>query len=214
MIVKLVSSTGNPEKHIEYCGRVCYDSQEKITDTSHETYLTNLLTNGHLSVFEHASATFFIDEISRAASHQLVRHRLASYSQRSQRYVKEHDFGYVTPPLVAADPEALAVYEKTVAAIGEAYDALVKLGIKKEDARFLLPNAAHTTLTMTANFREWLTVLELRVEPHAQWEIRELATLIWKELYGIAPVVFGLKYFENWSKSFEYKKQVFAERIV
>ncbi len=213
MIVKLISSTDKPEKHIEYCARTSYDSLDKMADGSHAGFLSNLLRNGHLSVFEHASATFLIDEISRAASHQLVRHRLATYTQKSQRYVKENDFGYVVPPSVEADPEALAKYRETVNAIRSAYNFLAEKGIKREDARFLLPNAAHTTLTMTANFREWFVVLDLRVSPHAQWEIRELGVRIWKELYAVAPVVFGLTYFENWSKDFDYKKRIFEERI-
>ncbi|NPV38660.1 Thymidylate synthase ThyX [Brevinematales bacterium NS] len=213
MTITLLQYTPDPEKLIEYSARVCYLSQEKMSPTSHEKFLPGLLKNGHLSVFEHASATFFIEGISRACSHQLVRHRLASFSQQSQRYVEEKGFLYVTPPEIEKNPKALEVYENTMKSLQEAYEKLVSLGIKREDARFLLPNATHTTLSMTANFREWLHIIDMRVSPHAQWEIRELLTLIWKELYAIAPVVFGLTYFENWSKDIDFKREVFSQRI-
>ncbi|MCX7882644.1 MAG: FAD-dependent thymidylate synthase [Brevinematales bacterium] len=213
MIVTLLQYTPDPEKLIEYSARVCYLSQERITPTSHKTFLSGLLKNGHLSVFEHASATFFIEGISRACSHQLVRHRLASFSQQSQRYVEEKGFAYVTPPEIAQHPEALAYYQSLMSTLQQAYEKLVSLGIKREDARFLLPNATHTALSVTANFREWLHIIDMRVSPHAQWEIRDLLILIWKELYTIAPVVFGLTYFEYWSKDIEYKKEIFSQRI-
>ncbi|URA09157.1 FAD-dependent thymidylate synthase [Thermospira aquatica] len=213
MRITLLQYTPDPEKLIEYSARVCYLSHEKITPTSHEKFLPGLLKNGHLSVFEHASASFFIEGISRACSHQLVRHRLASFSQQSQRYVEESGFAYVTPPEIASSPESKKIYEETMSSIRQAYQKLVALGIKREDARFLLPNATETTLSMSANFREWLHVIDMRVSPHAQWEIRELLTLIWKELYAIAPVVFGLTYFENWSKDYEYKREVFSRHI-
>ncbi len=213
MRITLLQYTPDAEKLIEYSARVCYLSHEKITPTSHERFLPGLLKNGHLSVFEHASASFFIEGISRACSHQLVRHRLASFSQQSQRYVEESNFAYVTPPEIASSPEATRVYEETMTTIRDAYHKLVSLGIKREDARFLLPNATETTLSMSANFREWLHIIDMRVSPHAQWEIRELLTLIWRELYAIAPVVFGLTYFEHWSKDYEYKREVFSQRI-
>jgi len=213
MRITLLQYTPDPEKHIEYSARVCYLSHEKITPTSHEKFLPGLLKNGHLSVFEHASATFLIEEISRACSHQLVRHRLASFSQQSQRYVEEKGFGYVIPPDIETNEKACALYHETMQSFQRAYENLISLGIKREDARFLLPNATHTTLTITANFREWLHIIDMRVSPHAQWEIRDLLTAIWRELYAIAPVVFGLTYFENWSKDIEYKKEVFSSRV-
>lgn len=213
MEIKLISSTDNAEKHIEYCARISYNSIDKITDTSHAKFLPILLKNGHLSVFEHSTATFFIDGISRATSHQLVRHRIASYTQKSQRYISEVYFRITTPPDIEANPEAKAIYNETIYTIREAYTKLSELGIRKEDARFLLPNATHTTITMTANFREWLTVIDLRASKHAQWEIREMAILIWKKLYKIAPAVFGITFFEHNSKDFEFKNEIFENEI-
>lgn len=213
MTIDLFEYTPDPEKLIEYSARVCYFSQDKITPTSHEKLLVGLLKNGHLSVFEHASATFLIEKISRACSHQLVRHRLASFSQQSQRYVEETGFSYVVPPQIEENAEARDVYLETMNMIQRAYEKLITLGIKREDARFLLPNATYTTISMTANFREWLHVIDMRVSQHAQWEIRELLTRIWKELYGVAPVVFGMTYFEHWSKDVEFKRDVFQRRI-
>jgi thymidylate synthase (FAD) len=214
MVVKLIAITENPEKHIEYCSRTCYNSSGKMSEGSHIAFLPALLKNGHLSGFEHASASFLLDQISRSCSHQLVRQRLASYSQKSQRYVKEKSFSYTVPPDIKQNPEAGEVYQDTMMRIQEAYNMLVGLGIHKEDARFLLPNAVHTTLTMTANFREWLHIIDLRVSLHAQWEIREMTKLIWKILYEKAPVVFGLGYFTHWSKDIDYKKECFEKNII
>lgn len=213
MNIKLVSITENSEKNLEFYGRICYDSGDKTGENTSETFLFNLLKNGHLSILEHASASFFIDGVSRACTHQLVRHRLASYTQQSQRYVRADDFGYTIPHEVRDNPEALRLYRKTIAQVQESYDELIKLGIKKQDARFLLPNAAHTTIAMTANFREWLHIIDLRVSRHAQWEIREMTVLIWKELFQRAPSVFGLTYFLHWSKDFDYKKEMFEKHI-
>lgn len=213
MNIKLLFISPNAEFTCETSARVCYDSHDKQTDESYTKMLPTLLKAGHLSVFEHSSASFLIEGISRAASHQLVRHRMSSFSQRSQRYVNEAEFPYVVPPSIADNPEALDLYQTLMQRINEDYANLVALGVKKEDARFVLPNAAQTTLVMTANFRQWLHVIDMRVSKSAQWEIRELMTLIWKELYAHAPHVFGLQYFESWSKDAPFKRTVFEERI-
>lgn len=214
MHIELLSITPEAEKICEQGARTCYDSGSKITETSYQTLLGNLLKSGHLSVFEHGTACFEISGISRAASHQIVRHRLSSFSQRSQRYVNEAGFEFVTPPSIGSKPEAEALYKAAMKRINDEYAALVGLGIKKEDARFLLPNAASTTLVMTANFREWLHVIDMRVSQGAQWEIRELCTLIWKRLYTEAPVIFGINYFQNWSKDSAFKTGVFEGHII
>lgn len=213
MVVKLLSITKDPQKHIEYCARICYDSTHRITEDSHKSFIINILKNGHLSVLEHATATFYIDEISRSCSHQLVRHRLASYSQRSQRYVNEDDFKYVVPQSIEENEEAKKIFLQTMAVIKENYKMLLDIGIYKEDARFILPNATSTTLTMTANFREWLHIIDLRVGRHAQWEIRKLLIEIWRILYRNAPEVFGETYFATWSKDFDYKKEILENFI-
>ncbi|MGL4387880.1 MAG: FAD-dependent thymidylate synthase [Brevinema sp.] len=214
MQIKLLFISPDSEGSCEYGARICYDSNDKITETSREKFLPNLLKSGHTSVFEHSSASFHIQEISRAASHQIVRHRHSSFSQRSQRYVNEQDFNFVTPSRITENPEAHELYKKVMNDINHYYHQLIELGIKKEDARFIMPNAAETELVMTANFREWLHVIDMRVSRGAQWEIRKLTTLIWKELYNHAPNIFGMTYFENWSKDSEFKKQIFEEQIV
>ena len=213
MNVELIYISPDAEGSCEIGARVCYDSNDKTTDTSRERMLPSLLRSGHLSIFEHSSASFKIDGISRTASHQIVRHRMSSFSQRSQRYVNEGDFTFVTPPSIEQNPEANAHYQEIMKTLNEQYLALIKLGIKKEDARFILPNAASTTLVMTTNFREWLHVIDMRVSKPAQWEIRELLILIWKELYKQAPNIFSMHYFNAWSKDAEYKQNIFDERI-
>lgn len=150
-----------------------------------------LIRRGHLSVLEHASATFRVKGVSRALTHQLVRHRLASYSQRSQRYVKEDGLAYVTPPPIAAKPEALDLFRKALEEARDAYDKLLEAGVAPEDARFVLPNAAATEVVVTANFREWRHILALRGHAAAQWEIRRLAIAILKELKQRAPAAFA-----------------------
>jgi len=213
MKIELMFISPDAEGYCEKGARLCYDSDHKMTDISREKFLPNLLKSGHTSIFEHSSASFRIDRISRTASHQLVRHRLSSFSQRSQRYVNEGNFEYITPLSISQNIEALELYDDVMKKLNEKYLKLVELGIKKEDARFILPNAASTTLMMTANFREWIHIIDVRVSKGAQWEIRELMILIWKELYKYAPNVFGMTYFSAWSKDAEYKKNIFEESI-
>ncbi len=213
MKVELIYISPDAEGTCEYGARMCYESHSKMTETSRENLLPTLLKSGHSSIFEHSSASFRIDGISRTASHQIVRHRMSSFSQRSQRYVNEGDFEFVTPPSIQEQSEATKIYNETMEILNQQYLKLIALGIKKEDARFILPNAAATSLVMTTNFREWLHVIDMRVSRHAQWEIRELLILIWKELYKHAPNVFAMHYFNAWSKDFEYKQQIFDERI-
>jgi thymidylate synthase (FAD) len=149
------------------------------------------LREGHESIIEHASATFEISGISRACSHQLVRHRLASYSQESQRYVDMSDPDLVVPDAVKASPEAYEVWSSFVDQVKDVYSDLRGLGIRKEDARFILPNAAETRIVMTMNFRELRHFFRLRLAPEAQWEIRRVALEILKQLTPHAPTVFG-----------------------
>lgn len=138
----------------------------------------NCLKNGHMSVFEHASVTFKVYGISRACSHQLVRHRLASYSQESQRYNRYDLLGdgwYVVPPKIKADPVTLDNYHDTMSLLASHYNALLLNGIPPEDARFILPEATKTTIVVTMNLRELHHFIKLRFDSHAQWEIYELA---------------------------------------
>lgn len=135
----------------------------------------NCWENGHMSVFEHVTATWRIEGISRACSHQLVRHRLASYCQKSQRYTKvEGDDWYVVPPSIR-DSDWEDYVTSIMRDYKRAYDALLRNGVKPEDARFVLPEATKTDIIVTMNIRELRNFINLRYDSHAQWEIRELA---------------------------------------
>jgi thymidylate synthase (FAD) len=189
--VELLTITADAEKLIEAAGRTCYDTGDRAGADTAAKFIRMLIRRGHLSVLEHASATFRVRGVSRALTHQLVRHRLASYSQRSQRYVKEDGFGYVTPPRISENAEANGVYREFVKTARDTYDRLLELGVFPEDARFVLPNATATEIVMTANFREWRHVIQLRGEAAAQWEIRRLAIVVLKELKKEAPAAFA-----------------------
>jgi thymidylate synthase (FAD) len=191
MEVELLTITADAERLIEAAGRTCYDTGERAGTDTAERFIRMLISRGHLSVLEHAVATFRVRGVSRALTHQLVRHRLASFSQRSQRYVGEAGFPYVTPPTVAANDEAKRVFDEAVENARVAYEKLASLGVKREDARFVLPNATATEIVMSANFREWRHVVELRGDRAAQWEIRRLAVAILKILKEKAPATFG-----------------------
>ena len=194
MQVELIAIThylrgdGSPEALIEHAGRVCYRSESRGDPAS---FLRARLKQGHESIVEHAGATFEISGISRACSHQLVRHRLASYSQESQRYVDMSDPELVTPGAIQASPEAEALWDSFVAQMQETYAGLRDLGIRKEDARFVLPNAAATRIIVTMNFRELLHFFRLRITPEAQWEIRAVGAAMLQKLAPIAPTIFG-----------------------
>ncbi|HUT98971.1 MAG TPA: FAD-dependent thymidylate synthase [bacterium] len=190
--VELLAVTPEPERLIEAAGRTCYLSLDKTGEDTAARFSRMLLRSGHHSVFEHASATFRVRGGSRAFTHQLVRHRLCAFSQQSQRYVDERGFGVVKPDSIAGNPEAEKIFNEHIAHSHEAYDRLRRLcGIPKEDARFVLPNAAESEIVITANFREWRYILELRGDHAAQWEIRRFAVEVFKVLVGHAPNVFG-----------------------
>lgn len=194
MKITLTKITTNAEKHIETCGRVCYQS---VPSNNYKTggLIKALIKSGHESVLEHAIATFNIDGISRACSHQLVRHRLASYSQKSQRYVKESQFEYVIPPeILKKESQIRNQYVLHMQQIQDMYNYWKEIGIKNEDARMVLPNACTTEIVMSTNFREWRKIIELRCDSHAQWEIRLLCNKILTILYNKCPNVFEDQY--------------------
>jgi len=146
---------------------------------------------GHTSVIEHASFTFSVEDVSRAMTHQLVRHRIASYTQQSQRYVAYDTIErYVTPPNIAHNAEAKRVFDETLERISDAYQKLLKMKIPKEDARFILPNAAKTNIMVTMNARELRHFFNLRCCARAQWEIREVATEMLRQAKKAAPALF------------------------
>lgn len=164
--------------------------QRKWRNSAHK-FIEMLIKTGHTSVLEHAVATFRIEGGSRSFTHQLVRHRLASFTQQSQRYVEETGFRYVVPPSIEENPEAKEIFRKFIEFSKETYKRLRDLGIKKEDARFVLPNAVCSEIVISANFREWRHIIELRGHPSAQWEIRRMSIEILKILKEKAPSVFS-----------------------
>ena len=192
MPVKLIAITeylggeGSPEELVEYAGRVCYNSSP---DGDFDRFIRQRIKAGHESIVEHASATFDITDISRACGNQIVRSRLASYSQVSMRYTEPEDKA-IYPEEICENDWAFKVYDEAIENARRAYATLRDMGIKKEDARFILPLSTATRIVMTMNFRELRHFLRLRLDKAAQWEIREVA----EEILGImmvrAPSVF------------------------
>lgn len=190
MKTELLAITPDSEKLIEKAGRTCYLSFDKITEDSTEKFIRMLVKSGHDSVLEHAYATFRITGGSRAFTHQIVRHRLCSFSQQSQRYVDEKGFEVVTPHSVENNIEAKKLFDDFIETAKDTYIKLQSMGIRKEDARFVLPNAVESEIVISANFREWRHVLKERCDKSAQWEIREIALEILRILKKHAPVIF------------------------
>lgn len=176
MQVSLVQSTPNPIETIAQIASICYNS-----DPKHPMGLVKrLYKNGHHSVFEHIYFTFRIEGISRACSHQLVRHRMCAFTQRSQRYCNEANSLAVVPPSLAVDDEgADEIYKSSVLKARKAYTDLVTFhDVQKEDARYLLPNATQTDLYLSCNLRELIHIANERLCARAQWEIRMLVALM------------------------------------
>lgn len=171
MQVTVIAATQSPMDVIGIAAGMCYGKPEPSAKR-----VRRCAENGHMSVFEHASATFKIEGISRACLAQLTRHRIASYSVRSQRYCKVGAGGawYVTPPsVVGTDAESL--FRAQASDAMWSYQAAIDEGVKPEDARYLLPEATKTSLVMTINARSLQNLFTLRLDSHAQWEIRSLA---------------------------------------
>jgi thymidylate synthase (FAD) len=184
---RFVEGDGDAEALLEQAGRSCYRSTARGTPGK---FLKARIREGHESIIEHASVTFEISGISRACSHQLVRHRIASYSQESQRYVDMSAPEFVVPPSIADNPEARAVWDGFVEQVAGTYDRLRGLGVRKEDARFVLPNATATRIIVTMNFRTLRHFFGVRCNKAAQWEIRELALEMLRQVHALAPSVF------------------------
>ena len=164
---------------------------EKMDKETAKRIIKRVTGYGHDSVIEHASFTFSLEGVSRAMTHQLVRHRIASYTQQSQRYVTYDTLeNYVTPTSIEANAEAKKTFDETLEKISEAYQKLLKIGIPKEDARFILPNAAKTNIIVTMNARELRHFFNLRCCARAQWELRETAIEMLKQARKAAPVLF------------------------
>jgi len=203
--VTLLQHTPDPDRSVAIAGRLCYapvsaaDLQSGMTDDEVAKLVRILVRSGHHSALEHASFSFAIDGVSRACTHQLVRHRLASYNQQSQRYVH---FGgsdsFIVPPKIAGNAEAEAIFLTAMDQVREAYDKLVELGLAEgrtresvqEDARFVLPNAAETKIVATMNARELRHFFKVRCCRRAQWEINALAWEMRTMVRAVSPVLF------------------------
>lgn len=219
--VTLISHTPAPEKTIAAAAKLCYspasleDLMDSLTDEKTSDFVRMLASIGHESPIEHASFTFGIEGVSRAFLAQLTRHRIASYSVQSQRYVRETQFDYVVPPEIAADPEAFAAFEEAMRDAQAHYDRIAALLKARhtaayitagddektaarraekqaiEDARFVLPNACDTKLIVTMNARSLLNFFTHRCCKRAQWEIREVADQMLSLVCEVAPTLFS-----------------------
>jgi len=185
----LLDYGSKPETLIEFAGRICYNSLERMG--KNPNFIQARIDAGHETIIEHASATFLIEGISRACSHQVVRHRIASISQASQRFVEhEGDDRFVIPESIMVNAEAMDKWGIAISGARLAYRELRKLGIRKEDARFVLPSAAKTRLVLTMNYRSLRHFFKLRCHKSAQWEIREVAREMYRLIQPTAPSVF------------------------
>ncbi|MBR5284547.1 MAG: FAD-dependent thymidylate synthase [Clostridia bacterium] len=216
--VKLLAHTPDAEKLVAAAARFCYSHADTetimdgLTEEKTADFLQMLMDLGHESPVEHATFTFAIEGVSRSLLAQITRHRIASFSVQSQRYVAENQFTYVTPPEIENDPEAKAFFVKTMDEIQQSYNKLSDILYAKhlaalggpdvagnktkarkmanEDARFVLPNACETKIMMTMNVRSLYNFFKLRCCNRAQWEIRELAWQMLMLCKQEAPILF------------------------
>jgi thymidylate synthase (FAD) len=195
MHVKLIGFTPNPEKIAAMAAKLTHskvkpEHLEQTSETELQSILKHVMDLGHTSVIEHTCFTFAISDVSRSLTHQLVRHRIASYAQQSQRYVNLNEPNYVTPPKIVKNETLKKAYQETMDIIWKRYNQLLEMGIPAEDSRYVLPNATCTNIIVTMNARSLLNFFELRCCLHAQWEIRKLANHMLKEVKQIAPTIF------------------------
>lgn len=210
--VKLIEYTPNPERVIASAAKLCYSAagideiQENLEGDKAIKFLNMLMSYGHESPIEHVSFTFAVEGVSRSLTHQLVRHRIASYSQQSQRYVRLTQFEYIIPPEIEKDEEAIKIYIEAMENNQKTYNKLadilkekhIKNGMslasaeKKaiEDARYVFPNACETKIMLTMNARSLVNFFRHRCCNRAQWEIRGLANEMLKQVQKVAPVLF------------------------
>lgn len=212
--VNLIAYTPDPERVVACAAKLCYSNADSIdtlmsglTDEKVAKFIRHLSNMGHQSPVEHVSFTFAIEGVSRALLAQLTRHRIASYSVQSQRYVSMEDFEYVIPPEIQTDPESMVMFIESVETAGAVYNEVRESLIEKytaggmsksaaekkanEDARYILPNAAATRLIVTMNARSLIHFFNLRCCNRAQWEIRELADEMLRLVKPIAPNLFA-----------------------
>ncbi len=196
MDVRLLYHTPDPERAVAVAARLCYapigagDLMDEMSDEVARKVLCKIMGSGHYSALEHASYTYAVDGVSRAMTHQLVRHRLASYNQQSQRYVRfDESLDVIVPPAVMQHDGTSSVFDRAVRSSLEAYRELLEAGVEPEDARYVLPSAAETKIVVSMNLRELLHFFALRCCRRAQWEIRTLATRMLELAQPTAPYV-------------------------
>jgi len=189
--VELLAITPDSEKLIEQAGRTCYQSHDHTKAGSEKSFIEKIIKNGHHSVLEHATATFRIAGVSRSFTHQLVRHRLMAISQQSQRYCNAANFAYVMPMAIKDNPQAAKFFDEFMAIAKDRYHKLQQMGLKNEDARYVLPNAVCSEIVISANFRELRHIFTVRCSKKAQLEIRRCALVMLNIMKQQAPAVFA-----------------------
>lgn len=183
-------------RHIERAGRVCYKSESRISDKSAEKFIANIIKSGHESVIEHVSVTFKII-CDRGITHEIVRHRLCSYSQESSRYCDysndkfDGELTFIKPCFWTEDDENFKIWKESMEILEKNYLTMRKNGARPEQARSILPNSLKTEIFMTANLREWRHFLKLRTANRAHPQMREVALKIYKILNEKLPVLFS-----------------------
>lgn len=194
--VKLLTYTPDADKLVAAAAKLCYSAadvdtlMDELTANKVEAMCQKLADLGHESPIEHASYTFAVEGVSRALLAQLTRHRIASYSVQSQRYVDKVEFAYIMPPSIAANPETAETFEKCMAMLDTYYSYFTSAGIPAEDARFVLPNACDTRIIFTMNARSLHNFFRLRCCNRAQWEIRAMADEMLRLCREVSPVLF------------------------
>ncbi len=192
----LLGYSPDPEKAVAAAARLCYSPldvtqlRSEMSDAEATKLLGKLIELGHFSALEHASFTFGIEGISRACSHQLVRHRIASYSQQSQRYVRLDEVKAILPPSVSEDEAQSERFNEMLDTLWGYYREMVEKGIPEEDARYILPNACETKIVVTMNARELRHFFRVRLCRRAQWEIRLMADRMLRVVVPVAPTLF------------------------
>jgi len=199
MKVKLINHTPNPELAIYFAAKTCYqagsiDDIQIPKEVELKKFLYGLIKSGHTSTLEHASFTFAIEGVSRVVTHELVRHRIASYSQQSQRYVSYDDIRpncYYVPEAIKHDLTSLEVYNTAIMNAFVAYEELMNAGVKPQDARYVLPNVMPTQIVVTMNARSLYNFFALRCCRRAQPEMQDLANTMLHECRKKAPILFA-----------------------
>ena len=195
MKVTLITHTPEPERLVAASAKLCYSSASiadlAAIEADKAAEFIGKLPEAHQSPFEHVSFTFGIEGVSRAMLAQITRHRIASFSVQSQRYVEMGRFGYVIPQTIAENDEALDEYQHLMCLVRIVYNKLIEFGTPAEDARFVLPNACETRMIVTMNARELLHFFSLRCCKRAQWEIRAVADEMLRLCKEVAPEIFA-----------------------